>query len=62
MRNAFYVKWLDILVTVFWFSFNVMYLCENNLNEVFCFSACFSILSENEKVFAQYEKRFFHNE
>ena len=32
MRNVFYVRQLDILEIVFWFSFNVMSPCENNGN------------------------------
>ena len=32
MSNPFYIRWLDILEIIFWFSFNVMYLDENNGN------------------------------
>ena len=32
MRNVFYVRQLDISVIIFWFSFNAMYLGENNGN------------------------------
>ena len=32
MSNVFYVRQLDILKIIFWFSFNVMYLGENNGN------------------------------
>ena len=32
MRNVFYVTLLDILVIVFWFRFNAIYLGENNGN------------------------------
>ena len=32
MRNAFYVRQLDIFEIIFWFRFNVMYLGENNGN------------------------------
>ena len=46
----------DILVIIFWFSFNAMYLGENNdnLSETKkCFlSARFPVLSQNEKIFA----------
>ena len=53
MRNVFYVRQLDILEVIFWFSFNAMYLGENkgNLSETKKrFS--FPILSQNEKIFA----------
>ena len=53
MRNLHYVRQLDILETIFWFSFNVMYLGENNgnLSET---KKCylFPTLSQNEKIFA----------
>ena len=32
MRNVFYAMQLDILKVIFWFSFNAMYLGENNDN------------------------------
>ena len=32
MRIAFYARQLDILEIIFWFSFIVMFLCENNVN------------------------------
>ena len=32
MSNPFYIRWLGILEIIFWFSFNVMYLDENNGN------------------------------
>ena len=46
----------------FWFSFNAMYLRENNSNlsktkNIF-FVGTFPIPSQNEKIFAWYEKRF----
>ena len=40
MRNVFYVRQLDILEIIFWFSFNVVYFGENNGN-----------LSETKKMF-----------
>ena len=40
MSNAFYVRQIDILEDILWFSFNVMYLGENNCN-----------LSETKNVF-----------
>ena len=53
MRNVFYVRSLDNLEVIFWFSFNAMYLRENNgnLSET---KKCylFSTLSQNEKIFA----------
>ena len=63
MRNVFYVRQLDILDIIFPFSFNVMYLGENNgnLSETKkCF--LFPTLSQNEKIFASYEKRFSNND
>ena len=56
-KNLFYVRQLDILVIIFWFSFNAMYLGENNGNlseakkNVF-FVSKFPNLSQNEKIFA----------
>ena len=53
MRNVFYVRQLHILVIIFWFSFNAMYLGENNdnLSETKkCF--LFPTLPKNEKIFA----------
>ena len=41
VRNVFYVRSLDILVIMFWFSFNALYLGENNVN-----------LSETKKIFS----------
>ena len=40
VRNVFYVRQLNILVIIFWFSFNALYLGENNVN-----------LSETKKCF-----------
>ena len=63
MRNVFYVRQLHILVIIFWFSFNAMYLGENNdnLSETKkCF--LFPTLPKTEKIFAWYEKRFSHND
>ena len=58
---------IDILVIIFWFSFNAMYLSENSNNlsgtkKMFSLSACFPTLSENEKIFSWYDKRFSHYE
>ena len=44
-----------------------MYLGENNGNlsetkKMFSLSPCFRTLSQNEKIFAWYEKRFSYNE
>ena len=58
LRNVFYVRWLDILVIIFWLSFNAMYLGENNGNlsepkKMFSLSSArFPTLSQNEKIFA----------
>ena len=58
MRNVFYDRKLDILVIIFWFSFNAMYLGENNGNlsetkkKMFSLSARFPTLPQNEKIFA----------
>ena len=63
MRNVFYVRQLHILVIIFRFSFNGMHLDENNdhLSET---KKCFlsPTRSQNEKIFAWYEKRFSHND
>ena len=53
IKNVFYVRELDILVIIFWFSSNAMYLGKNNgnLSETKkCF--LFPTLSQNEKMFA----------
>ena len=52
MRNVFYVRWLDIFVIIFWFSFNAMYLGENNGNLSETKKMLFPTLSQNEKIFA----------
>ena len=63
MRIVFYARQLDILEIILWFSFIVMFLRENNVNlseakKWFLFPT----LSQKEKTFAWYEKRFSHNE
>ena len=51
MRNVFYVRQFDILQIIFWFSFNVMYLGENNGNLRETKYYLFSTLSQNKKIF-----------
>ena len=62
MRNVFYVRQLDISVIIFWFSFNAMYLGENNGNlsetKKGFLSARFPTLSQNEKLFLDMRKDF----
>ena len=53
MSNVFYVRQIDILEIIIWFSFNVMYLGEKHCNvseTKKCF--LFPTLSQNEKIFA----------
>ena len=53
VNNVFYVRQINILEIILWFSFNVMYLGENHCNLIET-KKCFLLptLSQNEKIFA----------